>query len=193
MAFRLLLKNDMKGSEPESITFVCSASSCIGLPRSSVRLVDWLLHFTFLYFLPKCLLLFVLFCFFVCLFVCLFVCFSQEMQIRAPFNVAPTPAYQPGLIYHNNAWKTPNQLVVESNVETENRPVEEKFPVSAGLDHPPVVLYWQILGAVMVGNETIVPRHLCKIGPEYEAIISFMYCKRSKLEVGEGLGTRLQE
>lgn len=57
------------------------------------------------------------------------------MQIRAPFNVAPTPAYQPGLIYHNNAWKTPNQLVVESNVETENRPVEEKFPVSAGLDH----------------------------------------------------------
>ena len=135
MAFRLLLKNDMKGSEPESITFVCSASSCIGLPRSSVRLVDWLLHFTFLYFLPKCLLLFVLFCFFVCLFVCLFVCFSQEMQIRAPFNVAPTPAYQPGLIYHNNAWKTPNQLVVESNVETENRPVEEKFPVSAGLDH----------------------------------------------------------
>ena len=73
-------------------------------------------------------------CLFLCLFVCLFV-FSQEMQIRAPFNVAPTPAYQPGLIYHNNAWKTPNQLVVESNVETENRPVEEKFPVSAGLDH----------------------------------------------------------
>ena len=57
------------------------------------------------------------------------------MQIRAPFNVAPTPAYQPGLIFHNNVWKTPNQLVAESNVESENRPVEEKFPVSAGLDH----------------------------------------------------------
>ena len=63
----------------------------------------------------------------------------------------------------------------------------------SGLSRPPVVLYWQILGAAMVGNETIVPRHLCKIGPGYEAIISFMYCKRSKLEVGEGLGTRLQE
>ena len=74
-------------------------------------------------------------CLCVCLFVCVFVCFSQEMQIRAPFNVAPTPAYQPGLIFHGNVWKTPNQLVAESNVESENRPVEEKFPVSAGLDH----------------------------------------------------------
>ena len=36
----------------------------------------------------------------------------------------------------------------------------------------------------MVENETIVPRHLCKIGPGYEAIICFTYCKRSKPEGG---------
>ena len=86
-------------------------------------------------FVCVCLFVCLFVCLCVCLFVCLFVCFSQEMQIRAPFNVAPTPAYQPGLIFHGNVWKTPNQLVAESNVESENRPVEEKFPVSAGLDH----------------------------------------------------------
>ena len=59
----------------------------------------------------------------------------QEVQIRAPFNVAPTPVYQTGLIFHNNVWKTPNQLVAESNAATESRPVEAQFPVSTGLDH----------------------------------------------------------
>ena len=43
----------------------------------------------------------------------------------------------------------------------------------------------------MVGGEATVPRHLCKIGPWYEAIIYFTYCKLSKLEIG-GLGIRLQ-
>ena len=43
----------------------------------------------------------------------------------------------------------------------------------------------------MVGNEAIVPKRLCTIGPGYEGIICFTYRKRSKLEVGEGLGTRL--
>ena len=38
-------------------------------------------------------------------------------------------------------------------------------------------------------NGAIVSRCLCKIGPGYEAIICFTYCKQSKLEVC--LGTRL--
>ena len=32
-----------------------------------------------------------------------------------------------------------------------------------------------------------------KVGPGCEAIICIIYCKRSKLEVGEGLGMRLGE
>ena len=55
-----------------------------------------------------------------------------------------------------------------------------------GLCHPPVLLYWQILGVAMLGNEASILRHLCKI-------VCFLYCKQSKLKVGEGLGMRLQE
>ena len=49
---------------------------------------------------------------------------------------------------------------------------------------PPVFLYWQMLWAAM-GYHTQV---LEKIGPEYG-----IYCKHSRLEVGEDLGMRLQK
>ena len=55
-----------------------------------------------------------------------------------------------------------------------------------GLCHPCIGK----LGA-MVGNGATVPRCLCKIGPGYEPIICFTYCKWSKVEVG--LGMRLQQ
>ena len=47
----------------------------------------------------------------------------------------PAPVYQSGLVFHNNAWKTPNQIVAESNASSEAKPLEEKFPVSAGIMH----------------------------------------------------------
>ena len=59
----------------------------------------------------------------------------MEQQIRAPFEVQPTPDYQQGLVFHNNAWKTPSQTVTESNAQAAILPVEEKFPVSSGIEH----------------------------------------------------------
>ena len=44
-------------------------------------------------------------------------------------------AYQPGLIYHNNTWKTANQMVAESNMMAGMRPLTDQFPVSTGLHH----------------------------------------------------------
>ena len=42
---------------------------------------------------------------------------------------------------------------------------------------PTVFWYWLILEMAMVGNKAIVPRCLGRIGPEYEDIIWFTYCK----------------
>ena len=42
---------------------------------------------------------------------------------------------QPALIFENNAWKTSNQVVLEVNAALARRPVEEVFPVSAGVEH----------------------------------------------------------
>ena len=57
------------------------------------------------------------------------------MAIRAPFQISETPAYQSGLVLHKNVWKTPNQIVTESNSLQEERIVTEQFPVSSGVEH----------------------------------------------------------
>ena len=44
-------------------------------------------------------------------------------------------AYQPGLVYHNNAWKTANQMVAETNMLAGVRPLTDTFPVSTGIEH----------------------------------------------------------
>ena len=44
-------------------------------------------------------------------------------------------AYQPGLVFHNNAWKTSNQIVNETNMIAGIRPLTDQFPVSTGLQH----------------------------------------------------------
>lgn len=45
-------------------------------------------------------------------------------------------AYQHGLVFHNNAWKTPNQIVAETNTATPVVvPLTDQFPVSTGLQH----------------------------------------------------------
>ena len=55
--------------------------------------------------------------------------------------VNPLSVYQPGLIFHNNAWKTSNQIVSESNTQVVGMvggvvpPLTDRFPVSAGLQH----------------------------------------------------------
>ena len=56
------------------------------------------------------------------------------VSIRAPFAVKPS-TYQPGLVLHNNAWKTTNQIAAEANAVPDRRPLTDKFPVSAGLQH----------------------------------------------------------
>ena len=56
------------------------------------------------------------------------------VSIRAPFTVKPS-TYQPGLVLHNNAWKTTNQIAAEANAVPDRRPLTDKFPVSAGLQH----------------------------------------------------------
>ena len=38
-------------------------------------------------------------------------------------------------MYHDNAWKTSNQIVLESNALKAIKPVEEVFPVSTGVQH----------------------------------------------------------
>ena len=55
-------------------------------------------------------------------------------SIRAPFAIKPS-ACQPGLIFHNKVWKTTNQVVMEANSTPDVRPLTDKFPVSAGLQH----------------------------------------------------------
>ncbi len=60
---------------------------------------------------------------------------QSHHEIRAPFELQPTPSYQQGLVFHKNAWKTPNQVVAESNAESSTRPVVDAFPVSTGVDH----------------------------------------------------------
>jgi len=52
---------------------------------------------------------------------------------RAPFAIKPVTC-QPGLVLHNNVWKTTNQIVMEVNA-ADVRPLTDKFPVSAGLQH----------------------------------------------------------
>ena len=43
---------------------------------------------------------------------------------------------QPSLVYHNNSWKTPSQMVLESNTASvEGKGVVELYPVSSGLEH----------------------------------------------------------
>ncbi len=59
----------------------------------------------------------------------------QIQEIRAPFEVNSTPSYQSGLVFHNNAWKTPNQIVAETNAQSDSRPVVDTFPVSTGVEH----------------------------------------------------------
>ena len=49
--------------------------------------------------------------------------------------VNPTVVYQPGLIYHNSTWKTANQMVAETNMLAQLRPLTDQFPVSTGLQH----------------------------------------------------------
>ena len=60
-------------------------------------------------------------------------------QIHHPFAVNPNQPtssfHQPSLIFHNNAWKTTSQLAIEAAVTDMAKPLVEKFPVSAGLQH----------------------------------------------------------
>ena len=59
-------------------------------------------------------------------------------QIHHPFAVSQNQTssfQQPALVYHNNAWKTTSQLAIEAGVSQANKPLVEKFPVSAGLQH----------------------------------------------------------
>lgn len=62
-----------------------------------------------------------------------------SLQIHHPFAVNPNQQtssfHQPSLIFHNNAWKTTNQLAIEAAVSEAAKPLVEKFPVSAGLQH----------------------------------------------------------
>ena len=57
------------------------------------------------------------------------------VAIRAPFDVRPVIPKQPRLVFHNNVWKTSNELIVELNRAPDVRPLTNKFPVSAGLQH----------------------------------------------------------
>ena len=42
----------------------------------------------------------------------------------------------PSLVYHNNSWKTPSQMVLESNTASmEGKGVVDLYPVSSGLEH----------------------------------------------------------
>ena len=61
--------------------------------------------------------------------------YPVTQEIRAPFEVKSAPVYQPNLVYHDNAWKTSNQVVLESNALKAIKPVEEVFPVSTGVQH----------------------------------------------------------
>ena len=64
--------------------------------------------------------------------------FHHMQQIHHPFAVQPATTssfQQPALVYHNNAWKTTNQLAIEASVSQAAKPLVEKFPVSTGLDH----------------------------------------------------------
>ena len=66
---------------------------------------------------------------------CIITLYDLTLQIHHPFAVKPTqPTYvqQPTLVYHNNAWKTSNQLAIEADAA---KPLVEKFPVSAGIQH----------------------------------------------------------
>ena len=62
-----------------------------------------------------------------------------SLQIHHPFAVNPNQQtssfHQPSLIFHNNAWKTTNQLAIKAAVSEAAKPLVEKFPVSAGLQH----------------------------------------------------------
>lgn len=55
-----------------------------------------------------------------------------ERVYRAPFAIRTPTVQYPGLVFHNNVWKTSNQVVAETN---KVRPLTDKFPVSAGLVH----------------------------------------------------------
>ena len=59
------------------------------------------------------------------------------MEYTAPYAVAPVVTYQPGMVFHNNMWKTPNQIVAETNTLLLPTPVPltQQFPVSTGLEH----------------------------------------------------------
>ena len=59
-------------------------------------------------------------------------CTRLFQEVRAPFVVNPV---HPALVFENNAWKTSNQVVLEVNAALARRPVEEVFPVSAGVEH----------------------------------------------------------
>lgn len=67
---------------------------------------------------------------------CLSIISSSKLlqTYRTPFVVNPV-AYQPGLVYHNNAWKTANQMVTETNMLAGVRPITDMFPVSTGIEH----------------------------------------------------------
>ena len=58
---------------------------------------------------------------------------------RAPFAVRTVAADPTKLVFHNNIWKMSNQVVAERNMIADVRPLTDKFPVSAGLQHKATV------------------------------------------------------
>jgi hypothetical protein len=58
------------------------------------------------------------------------------VEYRAPYVVNSATAYQPNLVFHNNAWKTANQIIAETNaMPVTPAPLTDQFPVSTGLQH----------------------------------------------------------
>ena len=53
--------------------------------------------------------------------------------------VGPVPMYQTGYVYHNNTWKSANQIIAETNAANAAlvapRPLTDVFPVSTGIQH----------------------------------------------------------
>lgn len=77
---------------------------------------------------------------------------QATIEYRAPFAISTVPAYPPGLVFHNNAWKTANQIIAETNSYSQALvPLTDKFPVSAGLLHKDVRT--EVPGANVFGQQ----------------------------------------
>ena len=80
----------------------------------------------------------------------------SEYQYRTPFLVKDASCQPPALVFHNNAWKTANQVAAESGTTPEAlavvggvvmaRPLTDQFPVSTGIEHRSTVMQQQQQG-----------------------------------------------